>query len=598
MARIRPGAGGERPAAAPIPPRRVGRWLSLLTVGVWVVLLRGFVSPLPLVILSLSGPLAIWMGLRLAVRMGRQLFSSGWSVAGLVLGLGLVGAGLATLVAGAPDRLLVGAAGGWELLNRRVTRLGDAVRANDVSLAHRLLQRGVGDSAPLDELGRPWIHRVEHPEMLAAFLEHGLDPDAPDDDDQTRLMLVRQPELARLLLAAGADVHARDRFGRAVVDHHDPYGPVRPVLDEHAGEALRNDASGPAAMVDARTDWVRRDVAATPRSAVPGASIAPAAPARGDEATVTLTLVNPSDADQHLDVRAELNQALLFVSASAGGLITRPRRPQFDQRLHWPRLLLPAHAEGQLDVRVVRRADAEAGDPVARWEVRLEPGGTIERYEVAPPRDQRRTASAEAGWPWPQVIWFAVLVSLALLARAWMRRQRDAAKGGVTGVGRVAAAGGAVVTTGIAVALSWSAVEPYVRFAPATCTILDRRVYSREIRSSDARGQGSSAPTRTYPVPVAAVRIETGGAARVATGFTTGWATYSSEELRPFALGARVPCWVDPAESSRFTLVRRPPLSLAVGLTMLAIVTLALAAIARLLGPSTPRPRGRHLRAR
>jgi hypothetical protein len=87
-------------------------------------------------------------------------------------------------------------------------------------------------------------------------------------------------------------------------------------------------------------------------------------------------------------------------------------------------------------------------------------------------------------------------------------------------------------------------------------------------------------------VPLAAVRIDTGSSSVVATGFSVGMATHSVEALRPFALGARVPCWVDPAGASRFTLVRRPPISFLAGLGLLTVTTLMLAAVWRWLSPS------------
>jgi hypothetical protein len=503
-----------------------------------------------------------------------------------VAGLAFIAAGLATLAAGAPDRLLVTTASGWEILSRRVSRLAAAVAANDVSLARRLARRGLGDTAPLDWRGNPVIHRVERPEMLAALLEQGLDPDAPDEDGRTRLMVVQQPELARILLAAGADVHARDRLGRSVADHHLSYGPIRPLLDAHAGGALSGSAE--EAAVVGRTDWlsVEGDAAAAP--GLSSATLEPPSPDPGEEATVTATLVNASDEDRQLDVRAVLNEALLFVSATHDGAIARPGQPQAVQTVRWPLLALPAHGRGQIALRVVRRGDAEAGDPAVQWYVRPERGGETETLLVSPPTGARETAGGGLDRTWPQRLWFLPFLLLPFLLWGWSRRVRRQGGDGVQMAGRVVAMGGAAVCAAIAVALVWSAIEPLVRFDTATCTILDRRVFSREIVTRSTRPVSSTA-TRSYGVPLAAVRIETGGRPVVAAGFSVGMATHSVEALRPFALGARVPCWVDPAEPSRFTLVRRPPISMAAGLGLLAVTLLMLTAVLSWLSPGTPR---------
>jgi hypothetical protein len=410
--------------------RRVGLLFLLVATGVWGFLLRGFVSTLPLVALSLAGPLLVHAGTRLVLGMSRHAFQSPWYAAGVVAGAGAIAGGLATLLPGAPDRLLVALPGGWGILDARVSRLDAAVTVNDVSLARRLVRRGLGDAVPLDAHGRPVIHRVERAEMLAALLEHGLDPDAPNEDGQTRLMLVQQPDLARLLLAAGADLQARDRYGRAVVDHHLSYGAVRPVLDAHGAGALGGGAGDPAAL-RGRTDWLRGEVDAAAGSLGDSvATILPPSPEPGAEATVALTLVNPSDEDRLVDVLAFLNDGLLFVSATHGGDSVNAGRPEVVRAIRWPLLALPARSQGRLDVGVIRRGDAEAGSPSARWEIRHVPRGGTETLDVSsPPRADDRVTAGNAGASRPQLAWLLLIVPLGLLLRGYAVPRRMSSPG-------------------------------------------------------------------------------------------------------------------------------------------------------------------------
>jgi hypothetical protein len=76
------------------------------------------------------------------------------------------------------------------------------------------------------------------------------------------------------------------------------------------------------------------------------------------------------------------------------------------------------------------------------------------------------------------------------------------------------------------------------------------------------------------------VRIDAGAAPVVATGFATGMAVRSVAELRRFALGATVPCWVAPGDPKTFTLVRRPSLGGVVGIGLLVPMALVLGTLA------------------
>ena len=57
------------------------------------------------------------------------------------------------------------------------------------------------------------LHLAQTPEIIAALLAAGADPNTKDDNDFTPLHDASNAEITRLLLAAGADPHAKDCFG-------------------------------------------------------------------------------------------------------------------------------------------------------------------------------------------------------------------------------------------------------------------------------------------------------------------------------------------------------------------------------------------------
>lgn len=568
-------------------PRRRGiaKYLLPVAIASWISLLYGFVSTPSLIVLGVVGPLALFGGLYLTIGMGRYAFESWWYAGGLAAGVLVLGGAAATLAPAAPGGLLVTTAAGWEVLERRQERLDRAIDTNDIPLARRLAGRGLGEVAPLDALGLPVIHRVENAEMLAALLEAGFDPDARDADGRTLLMKTRQPALVRTLLAHGADIQASDRDGWTAGDVHAD-GPVRGILESHAGGRPPGNGAGADWKARARSEWV---IGSVDPAAAPGpsaVSLDPRPLSRGGLATATADIVNAQTDDRWLEVRATLNTAALFVGASHGGAIENAVQPQLTQTIRWPLLSLPARSRGRLALQIVALDDEDAGDLVVDWQVRDLPGRaerTMRIYE-RPGRLDREPAATGA------LLFYGI--GLAIAAGLWFligRLRTRAAGARVRGIGLAGAVAGAVLCAGLFTALVWSMLEPTVRFEAAACTILDRRLQLRtpvDTTSTGIDGRPADSTGTPYAVPMAAVRIDRAPGPLIATGFAVGMTTRSVHELRWFPLGARVPCWVDPDVPSRFTLVRSPSASGVLGLAFVAALTLGLGAAARALRSS------------
>jgi len=566
------------------------RWLLIAAVALWVWLLRGFVHWQTLLVLSVFGPLLLVGGVALARAIGPRLLVPGWHHGLFLVGLGMIGGALATLSPAAPAELLVTTASGWDRLDERLGRLTAAMYARDVALVRRLASRGLGDAEPLDFGGRPVIHGATDAGVLTALLDSGFAPDARDEDGRTLLMQARHPDLVRVLLAAGADVDARDREGRTVADSLPDE--LRALVEAHAGRALQQrEDEDPSRR--GRTDWltVARDPSAAGEQST--VTLDPPDVGRDETATIAATLVNPSADDRLLDVSATLGVAALFVGASHDGVIARPGRPQLVQAVRWPLLSLPAHSRGRLELRIVTRPDIEAGDLGVEWQVRTLPGAEVERLQISQPLSDPAPDADGTDRTWIYAGGAAALAAVAWLLHR-MRTMRRNAGDGTEGAASLIAAAVALVL-GFAVALFlWSMAEPWARFERTECTILDHRV--RLFRSLVNRSTPAlvSNATPTGSSPLAAVRIERGAAPVITTGFDTGFMASSVQDLRRFPLGARVPCWVDPASASRFTLTRLPSLSsgLALGtFTLLALVLMAISRGLRPDGPASPRQR-------
>lgn len=68
--------------------------------------------------------------------------------------------------------------------------------------------------------GQPVLHRiVNHPEALKPLLEHGLNPDRPNERGQTALFEAQTPEAVEALLLAGANPHHTDAAGNNAPTH-------------------------------------------------------------------------------------------------------------------------------------------------------------------------------------------------------------------------------------------------------------------------------------------------------------------------------------------------------------------------------------------
>jgi hypothetical protein len=561
------------------------KWVVPIAAALWLWLLRGFVPLRTLLVLSFFGPLLLAGGLGIVRVMGPRLLKTTWCAGAFLVGLAMIAGSLATLAPAAPADLLVRTSAGWDVLGRRMARLAAASSAGDVALVRRLALRGVGDAESLDPIGLSVVHRGTDAGLLAALIDAGLAVDARDADGRTLLMHARRPEIARALLAAGADVDAQDRAGVTVGDSLPEE--LRAIVEAHAGRPLRgraDEGNSPGGS----TEWliVTGDTSAPLANST--VVVDPPRIPQGETATITATLSNASAEDRRVDVAATLNGATLFVSASHGGSIEPPARPAISRRIRWPVLSLPAYSQGRLELQVVTRSHVRGDELGVDWLVRTLPGRDEETLEVEVPLGEVEPAAVAGDRSAIYAAGGAVVV-----AGLWilMRRVRRAGTGRMAGVATAGSivAGGLGVVLGLVLAVMlWSIVEPWVRFHPADCTILDLRVRMVAGRSSSI----SQTETRPGFAPLAAVRIEHANAPVITSGFDVGFPGGSVHDLRAFAVGSRVPCWVDPARATRFTLVRAPGLSSWLAIGSITLLSLLLSAISRGLR-GEDRPSGR-----
>lgn len=620
------GGGAPNRGTEGAPGRRGGCLLVLVATAGCFLLLRDFTETAIAALLAAVAAALLCGGGSLLLGSLRHVLESPWYAATCALGALMLVGGAVALAPGAPDTLLTIAPEGWEVLDRRLARLEDAVEAGDVGLAGKLAGRGLGDPDARDAWGNPVLHRARGAEMVAALLESGLDPDAADASGQTLLMRTSDAEVARALLAAGADpnardergftplmlqgddpgmaaalleagadVHAENDLGRTVADL--VRGPGRALLERYAGGRTLRETGGVTPR--GRDEWRGPRPDGSGGRDASGVSLEGEALRPGVVGRVSILVDNASHEDRVVEVRAELDNAVLFVGASHGGAVQPAGRAGPTSAVRWPLLSLPADGAGRLEMQVLARPD-DAVPGLWAGELSIDvfvvdlPQRTERVLKLrqaragAPPRAGGAGAADGADASDPRTLLLLLLPAAAALLVwiAWRRRRGESASDRRFRIARTAAAGSALLCAAIAGTLLWSMAEPFVRFDEASCRILDRRILATEVEGGvSSRATGAGQRTRAFQGhPLAAVSIDTGDGPLVAAGWATGMATRSVHELRAFPVGRTAPCWLDPQEPRRFTLLRTPSLGGVVGLSMLAALVLALGLVAARLG--------------
>jgi hypothetical protein len=449
-----------------------------------------------------------------------------------------------------------------------------------------LLSAGLDPDA-VDGTGRTLLMRSSDLELARALLAGGADPNARDDAGFTALMHRGDdgPEMIALLLDAGADVHAANASGRTVADF--VRGAGRSLLERSAGgRALvetgdvtprgREDwlvaSPGPAGRVDASAlSWV-------------GDLLRP-----GDIGSVSIVIDNPGITDRVLELRAVLDNGVLFVAASHEGRVETRGRPGPTSTVRWPLLALPAGGQGRLEMQVLARPDGvvavlRAGDLGIDVTVVDLPERSERMLQLYQERteDPSRVAAGDSRVYVSMLVFAGVVLALWRLYRS--RAEGDSRMDRRQRLGRMVAGASAMLGAAVAVGLGWAVVEPYARFEGTSCEILDQRALATEVESVTTDRRFGRQLTRQAH-PLAAVSIDTGAERLITAGWATGAATRSIQELRAVPIGSTVPCWIDPDDPHRFALVRTPSLSSLVGIALLLGITAVLGLIAARLGP-------------
>jgi len=595
--------------------RGSGCLVVLVAAGAWFFLLRDFTDTPITALLSALGALLVCGGAYLTLGGARHAFESLWYVGLCAVGLVMLAGAAATLAPAAPDQVLVRIPQGWNVLESRTRRLAEAIEAEDVGLARKLAARGLGDPAAPDRHGDSVLHRARSPEMVAALLGAGLDPDAAAARGQTLLMRTSDLELAEALLAGGADPNARDDRGFTALMHRRDDRPemieilLEAGADVHAandsgrtvadlvrgpGRALLEGRAGGRSLVETggvtprgRDDWLVASPGPAGRPDASGVSRVGDPLRPGDVGSVSIVVDNPGSEDRVLAVRAALD-GLLFVAASHDGGVETRGRPGPLSTVRWPLLSLPAGGQGRLEMQVLAPPDdavpgTRAGDlavDVTVVDLPERSERVLQLYQEragAPARVEAGDPRAYAGAPLFAGVAFAFWLVYRFRARGDSEVERRYR------FGRMVAGASAIVCVAVAADLTWSMVEPYALFDDASCEILDHRVLATEVQTS----RTGRRPRRSFSLqahPLAAVSIDTGTEPLVTAGWSTGAATHSVQELRAAPIGSTVPCWIDPDDPRRFTLVRTPRLAGVVGIAMLLGLAPVLGLIATRLG--------------
>ena len=596
---------------------RGGCLLQLIIAGVFYFLLRDFASTVVAAILAPLGALLLYAGIYLAVGGARHFFDGIQYAVLSFVGLVLLALSAATLYPAAPGEILAQWGTGWSQLERRIAALEAAIEADDVDLAHTLASRGLGDPAALDRSGNPVLHFSRSSAMVAALMDAGLDPDAAEPGGRTLLMrtpdvevarilleagadpnartqngftvLMAQrrgsPEMIELLLEAGADVHAANDAGRTVADLIQ--GPGRALLERYAGDRpllVTGDV-----RPRGRDDWLLPEPGPDGRADATGVAIEDGPLHPGKTGKVLITVDNLTPADRVVEIRAQLDNGILFVSASHDGELVTAGRPGLTGTVRWPWLSLPAGARGQLGVEVFAWPDdvvstVRAGGFTFDATITELPGR--EKQVVNLYQERAR----DENYVEPSLVekFLVAFIPVAVIAVGWLilvrRRKGEKTTNQITRIARVASGIIALICIAVLGNLLVSMLEPYVRFEPKPCEILDLRVvttYIEPTRSSGRHSTGGSSRPTLLGHPLAAVAMDVEGKQTVTAGWNAGQTSRPVGEMRAFPVGTTATCWVDPEEPTRFSLVRNPSMAdmVGVGLSLSVAVPMGILAI-------------------
>ena len=585
--------------------------MPLVITGVFYFFLRDFTTTLVAAMLAPLGAVLLYAGAYLAVGGARHFFDGIQYAVLSFVGLALLAGAAATLFPALPGNVLALWTTGWSQLARRVDALEAAIEADDINLARKLASRGLGDPTARDSSGNPVLHFAKSAEMVDALLDAGLDPNAAEPEGRTLLMRTRDIEIARLLLEAGADPNARTRNGftplmtqgdapaemievllEAGADVHAANDAGRTVADlvRGPGRGLLPRYAGGRPLVETgdvrprgRDDWLGLGPGAEGRADASGVVLRDGPLQPGKTGRVSITIDNPTPKDRVLDIQARLSNGVLFVDASHDGEVQTGQRPGLTSTVRWPWLSLPAGARGGLEVEVFAWPDqvvsgVEAGGFSVDVTIVDLPGRAKQTLSL---NQERSGGTARADWPL-SAQFLTAFIPVALIASAWFvvvrRRWGESSVGRMNRIMRIAAGAIVLICVVLAGGLVTSIVEPYLRFEPTTCEVLDHRVVITQVAATSNRGRHSTGSTRPtlQAHPLAAVAMQVQGERRIMAGWNAGAGSRSVSELRAFPIDSTATCWVDPEDPTRFSLVRDPSIADLVGVALCVVVALPL----------------------